>query len=141
MRRIEQDQTEEKLRREVPVIVDLKTYQTPEIECNSYVTYALKRIQEGYSHKLSLEQVADECKVSVSYLGRAFKLATSQTFLELLNRYRVQQAVNLMTQGELKVYEISDRTGLGDYKHFHYVFKKCTGISPTEFMQNLSAGR
>ncbi|MDU5107465.1 MULTISPECIES: response regulator transcription factor [unclassified Clostridium] len=106
-------------------------------EVNSYVKYAINKIIENYSEKLSIEGLADELGVSPSYLSRKFKKETSYTFLDMLNKYRVQKAVELMMKerDKYRVYEIADIVGFGDYKNFSTVFKKYTKFSPKDFMK------
>ncbi len=102
-------------------------------EQNSYVAEALRRIQESYASRLSVEGISEELGISASYLSRKFKEITGQTFLDFLNRYRVWQAVALLNTGKYRISEISEATGFTDYKHFCTVFKKYTLKSPTKF--------
>ena len=97
-----------------------------------------KEIKENYHQKISIENIADKLGVSVSYLSRKFKEQTSQTFLDVLNKYRIQKAIELLHTSKYRVYEISDLTGFSDYKHFCCVFKKYTQTAPTEFAKNSS---
>ena len=102
---------------------------------NDYVQQVLLGTKERYSGKISIETFSDELGVSASYLSRKFKEATGQTYLDFLNKYRVQQAVKLLEKGTYKVYEVSDMTGFSDYKYFSSVFKKYTGSSPSDFVK------
>ena len=101
---------------------------------NEYVRYVLKATKEHYAEKISIEAMSAELGVSASYLSRKFKEATGSSYLDFLNRYRVQQAVKLLQTGKYKVYEVSSITGFTDYKHFNTVFKRYTGTAPSEFM-------
>lgn len=100
-----------------------------------YVTRAVQEIMEHYGGKLTLEGVAEKLDISVTYLNKKLKEETSSTFLDLLNRYRVTKAGELLQTGRYKVYEVSDMTGFSDYKHFCAVFKKYTGTAPTGFVK------
>lgn len=102
---------------------------------NSYVAQALYKIRENYAEKISIDSIAEELNVSDSYLSRKFKEATSQTFSEMLMRYRIQKAIVLLQKGIYRIYEVSELTGFSDYKHFCVVFKKYTKTSPTEFVR------
>ena len=73
--------------------------------------------------------------MSASYLSRKFKEATGSTYLDFLNKYRVQKAIKLLETGKYKVYQVSDMTGFSDYKHFNSVFKRYTGSAPSEFVK------
>ena len=127
-------QNEMRLEEEV-VLVDWSEYLNEQNLCNSYVSQTLYRIRDHYDEKLSIEALADELAVSASYLSRKFKEATGHTFGELLSKYRIQKAITLLRQGTYRVYEISDRTGFGDYKNFCVVFKKYMQCSPKEYQK------
>lgn len=100
-----------------------------------YVAKAIQKMQEHYIDKIGIETISEELGVSASYLSRKFKEVTNHSFLDLLNGYRVQQAIKLLNTGKYRVYEISDLTGFTDYKHFCLVFKRYTSMSPTSFVK------
>ncbi len=101
---------------------------------NDYVKYVLEATKEHYAEKISIEQFSEKLGVSGSYLSRKFKEATGTSYLDFLNKYRVQQAIRLLETGKYKVYEVSDMTGFSDYKHFSTVFKRYTEVAPSEFL-------
>ncbi len=92
-------------------------------------------IMTSYADKISIETFSEELGVSGSYLSRKFKEATGQTYLDFLNKYRIQKAVKLLETGTYKVYEVSEMTGFSDYKYFSTVFKKYTDSSPSDFVK------
>ena len=114
---------------------NLEIYIERQEASNPYVEKTLSIIKTNYNHKLTIEGIAEELGVSSSYLSRKLKEETSQTFLEILHKCRLQKAIELLNEGTHKVYEISDMTGFNEYKHFCQVFKKYTGIAPTEFVK------
>lgn len=101
---------------------------------NHYVAKALEKIKEDYAKKISIEKIADELSVSASYLSREFKKYTSNTFLEFLNKFRIQRAVELLSGGKFKVYEVAEMVGITEYKHFYDIFKKYAGVSPSVYI-------
>lgn len=117
--------------------LNLEYYMTLDRSEKGYVSQTISRIRTGYAEKLSIESISDELGVSASYLSRKFKEITGQTFLDFLNRYRVQQAIILLGTGKYRINEISDATGFSDYKHFCSVFKKYTLKSPTKFIKGI----
>lgn len=117
--------------------LDLEYYMELDRSEKGYVSRILERIRTGYAEKLSIESISDEMGVSASYLSRKFKEVTGQTFLDFLNRYRVQQAIILLETGKYRISEISEATGFSDYKHFCSVFKKYTLRSPTKFIRSI----
>lgn len=114
-------------------LVDMDVYVLQNCKLNYYVNEALKQIKINYHKKISIESISNDLGVSSSYLSRKFREETSQTFLDILNKYRIQKAIELLNTGKFRVYEVSDMTGFGDYKHFCSVFRKYVNTSPTEF--------
>jgi len=123
-------------KRDIGKLVDWDVYLNENTLKNSYVAQALYKIRDHYAERISIDSIAEELDVSASYLSRKFKEATTQTFLEILMRYRIQKAIGLLKMGIYRVYEVSDLTGFSEYKHFCAVFKKYTKTSPTEFVKH-----
>ena len=113
--------------------IDMQQYYELAQKENPYITQMLQITEDSYAEKISVESIADSLGVSASYLSRKFKSTTGLTYLDFLNKYRVQQAVKLLGTGKYKVYEISDMTGFTDYKHFNAVFKRYTNQSPSDY--------
>lgn len=114
-------------------MIDIDAYLQFDNNENEFVTKSIRKIKDSYSEKISVESISDELSISPSYLSRKFKDITGQTFLDFLNRYRVQQAVKLLHTGKYRIYEISEMVGFSDYKHFCTVFRRYTQMSPTGF--------
>jgi two-component system response regulator YesN len=60
-------------------------------------------------------------------------------FNSYLDQVRIAKAKELLDDGNLKVYEISERVGYSNVDYFHRKFKKYEGTSPAEYRkkQNL----
>lgn len=117
--------------------LNLDYYMQLDLSENRYVSKTIETIQEHFAEKISIEGISEELGVSASYLSRKFKEVTGQTFLDFLNKYRVQQAVAMLNTRQYRISEISEATGFTDYKHFCSVFKKYTLKSPTKFLKGV----
>ena len=117
--------------------MNLEYFMQLDLSENQYVSRAIGQIRERFGEKLSIESISEEMGVSASYLSRKFKEVTEQTFLDFLNKYRVQQAVAMLNTRQYRISEISEATGFTDYKHFCSVFKKYTLKSPTKFIKGM----
>lgn len=129
------EEMNEKTRENHSLADEIRTIIRQQSEKEYYVVKTLERIMEQFDQKLSIEGVSEELGVSSSYLSRRFKKITGSTFLEVLNEYRIIQSVKLLASGQYRVGEIAEKTGFSDYKHFYSVFKKCTGIPPSEYIK------
>lgn len=115
---------------------DWKIFECAKNSVDPYVRRTYEIIKKQYSEKIGIHAVAQELGVSASYLSRKLRGSLNITFVDLLNQYRVKMALQLLNQGTLRIYEISDQLGFSEYKHFCSVFKKYTNVTPTEFVKN-----
>ena len=90
-----------------------------------------------YQEKVALQDIANALNYSIAFLNKRFKKQTGTTFIEYLNRYRIQKALDLMKNGKLPLHEISWQCGIGDYKYFNTVFRKYLGCGPKEYMAQI----
>ncbi len=90
-------------------------------------------IQENYAHDISLSEAAERVYLNPIYISRIFKEKTGQTFTEYLSNVRIEAAVELLKHSDLYVYEICERVGYHNLKYFYKIFRKMTGLSPSEY--------
>lgn len=101
----------------------------------SIVKFSIQYINEHYSEAFSLCDVASKVYVTPNYLSKVFKQETGENFVEWINQFRINKAKTLLTDIGSKTYEIAEKVGYNDYKHFSYNFKKYTGYTPKEFKE------
>ena len=68
-----------------------------------------------------------------NYLSSYIKKHTGRTFAEILSDYRVAQAKHLLASTVLTVEEISSLLGYSEPLSFHNMFKRQTGVTPSQF--------
>lgn len=95
--------------------------------------YVLENIDED----ISLKTVADGLFINKTYLSEAFKQKTGVSFIGYITMIKMERAQKLIREGNLKVYEISDRLGFKDVEYFSKLFKKHMGVTPSEYRQNM----
>lgn len=132
---LEARKVEETLRKNQEDANVINNYLLGDSGKNYYVKISLEKIRDHFAERISIESVAEELGVSASYLSRKFKETTNHTFLELLNEHRIQQSVKLLSTGRYRVSEIGEKVGFNEYKHFYAVFKKHTGLTPSDFIK------
>lgn len=106
--------------------------QTPARTLQS-IHSAIHLIHTQYMNNISLESVAKKINYTPYYLSRLFKKHTGSTFTEYLSNYRIEQSKKLIREGELSMKEIAASVGFNSQGYFTKIFKKHTGISPSEF--------
>jgi len=106
----------------------------------SIVKIAIDYIIKHYNEPLSLTAIAEIVYVTPNYFSRVFKEETGESFIEWLNKYRIEKAKEFLTDIGIKTYEVAERVGFNDYKHFSYNFKKYVGCSLTEYKEQRGKG-
>jgi len=105
----------------------------------STITARMKQIVEDNigNPRLTLQWVASEMLfMNADYIGKQFKRETGLTFSQYVTRLRVQRAVDhIVRSDKVRVVELAEMLGYGNNPHyFSRVFKKQTGLTPTEMM-------
>lgn len=93
----------------------------------------LRIIHTQYMKNITMESVARQMNYTPYYLSRIFKKHTGGTFSEYLNTFRIEQAKKMIREGELSIKEIASATGFNSQGYFAKIFKKYTGVSPSDF--------
>ncbi|GGG12668.1 DNA-binding response regulator [Paenibacillus albidus] len=108
-----------------------------------YVVEQTKHILEKeYSHNFELERLAETVGMSASYISRLFKYKTGQTITDFLIGIRIAKAKELLlTQPDLKNYEIAEKVGYSDPVYFNKLFKKICGVTPKDYKSGYRAAR
>lgn len=96
---------------------------------------ALAYIKKDFVNILSLNDIAEQIKVSPSYLSRIFKEDVGKGVVEYLNSIRVEYAKQLIKEG-VKFGELPKRVGFNSNTYFFTVFKQNTGQTPKQYKQN-----
>jgi len=92
-------------------------------------------INTNLEEELPLEQIARECRLSVSHFARAFARSTGISPHRWLMRRRVEVAKDLMLTTDTSLVEISLRCGFSDQSHFTRVFAEAAGETPGRWRQ------
>ena len=110
-------------------------------ECNGdsrIVRRAKDYISDHKCDAIKLEHIARVLNVSKFHFCRRFKLETGLTFVQYLNRVRLEQAKRLLHNKNMRVSEIAYEVGFQSLTHFNRTFSKLVGSSPTEYRSRLS---
>lgn len=90
-------------------------------------------INNHYSEQLSLEDVAQHVGLNPSYFSYFFKKETGITFVEFITLMRFENAKALLVDGKDCISDIAKAVGFNDDKYFSNVFRKLSGISPSQY--------
>ncbi|MCQ2295566.1 MAG: AraC family transcriptional regulator [Bacteroidales bacterium] len=90
--------------------------------------------------ELSIDHLSSQMGVSRTVLSKVINQHVGCTFPTLLNHYRINEAIRLLSNSETQNYKmeaISSMSGYNNRQVFHAAFKKETGLTPLEFKKVL----
>ncbi len=98
---------------------------------------AVRYFHENYHKPISIEDYATSHHMSVSWFIRNFKEYTDSTPTQYLLSLRISNAQTLLESTNYNVTEIANIVGYENPLYFSRIFKKQSGLSPSEFRKQL----
>lgn len=97
------------------------------------IVTAIHYINSRYSEPIDLDETARMVHMSKYYFCRLFHKVTGVTFLTYLYNVRLSKVHRLLTETELSLPEIAQKTGFSSVAHMSGAFKKEYEVSPRNF--------
>ena len=114
-------------------IKEIARYKYDSKYLSKEVIEAIKFVQRNYNSNISLKQVSKHVEISPNYLSSLFTKDLKMTFIEYINKIRIDKAKDMLMNTHLKAYEIAQNVGYNNESYFCRVFKKITGVRPSEY--------
>lgn len=95
-------------------------------------------IDENFTQKLLLEDVAQREGVSMTYLSHLFKDTLGISFQDYLKKKRFEYACNLIATTQRKILDISISSGFSDVRYLTKLFQERFGCTPKEYRKGFS---
>lgn len=99
------------------------------------ISKIIKYIEDNYSRKILLEDIASYLSLSVSRVCHVFKERTGISILQYINKKRLIESKILLRKG-LEISTICTECGFQDYTSFFRSFKKEYNMTPKEFINS-----
>lgn len=93
----------------------------------------LTLIEREIEGEISLGALAEALEVTPSYLSHLFKKDLGENFVSYVRKKKIEYAIELLRNTNLRVYEIAHRLSYRDLNYFNRIFKIVTGVTPTEY--------
>ena len=123
----------------------LSKYASSSLNKNSYakITSEISRIiQEKQLYKqfdFSLQLLSDELNSNSSYISQAINHGLGMRFNDYINQFRIEEAKRQLRSSEnkhLTIEAISELCGFKSKSTFFRAFKKETGLTPRQYIEN-----
>ncbi len=120
------------LEQEISALLEKYTENIKQAETKP-IRLAKQYINDNYNLALSLESISAQIGFNPAYFSTLFKKETGKNFMEYVMEIRVQNAKNLLAATNKTLVDISIEVGYSDFKYFSKVFKRITGLTPSEY--------
>ncbi|MDV7187929.1 helix-turn-helix transcriptional regulator [Lutibacter sp. TH_r2] len=84
----------------------------------------------------TVDWISNELGVSHRYMSDTIKAETGKTAIDQINLYLIEEAKNLLLTPNISISETAYKLGFEYPQYFSRLFKKKTGISPKEYIEN-----
>lgn len=91
-------------------------------------------VEEHYRERIDLRQAARVANMSRNYFCRFFKRVTGTSFVDYLNKFRINRAKQLMLGGGLTTTQVAYQVGYNNLGYFYRSFKRYAHLCPREFV-------
>lgn len=102
---------------------------------SALIEKARQYVQDNVEKRIMLQDVANHICISPGYLSALFKKQYNQNFVDYINQVKTERACELIREGKYRIYEISYMLGFENAYYFTRVFKRYTGMTPTEYQK------
>jgi len=114
------------------LMIDLRQ-QPLRAHCDDAVARIQQYLENNYNKHITLEEIGALSHMSPRNLSRRFERATSNTPLEYLQRYRIENAKKMLQTPDDNIETIAMSCGYEDISFFRKVFKRHVGMTPKEY--------
>ncbi|MNJ42514.1 HTH-type transcriptional regulator YesS [compost metagenome] len=94
-------------------------------------------IREHYRERITLKKLGEIFYMHPAYLGQLLLKKNGISFNELVHNLRIDEAVRLLSQSQLKNSEVAERVGYSHYGQFFKQFEIRMKMSPNEYKNTM----
>ncbi len=100
---------------------------------SDYVNQAIQIMERDYANLSGVAELADRVGVSWEHFSRSFHHRMGCTPIKYLTDIRIQVSMNLLLNTHDNLNEIAELCGFTNGNYFNKVFRKNTGITPSQY--------
>lgn len=86
---------------------------------------------------IDIPTAARYVNMSESYFSHVFKKDVGISFIDYVNNEKIEKAKELIACCNYRIYEVSDKLGFQNSTYFTMLFKKITGLSPSDYRKSI----
>lgn len=119
----------------------LSVFNTPDQSLIDRLLHHMEEQSPYLDPELTLTRLAKDLNISRSQLSQVINDGIGDNFYDFINKYRVEQVKKLIVDPKMKNFNmlgIALEAGFKSKSTFNLIFKRFTGLTPTEYRKNIS---
>lgn len=130
-------QQEKRTKDFLPIRVIEEKEERQELMKNRILAEQIRQyMEEHYMEDICLQDLAAQFHYSDAYFCKFFKHNFDKNFIVYLSELRIEKAKKLLSDVTVNIKEIGKKVGYRDSSYFTKVFKRITGVTPSEYRYN-----
>jgi len=125
---------------------ELLGYMESQINCSYFTSAQARMIERAIAYinenfaaeRITVAELAQNAGVSDVYFRRRFKEYTGMTPSQYIRNRRIEWGKELIVSSMFTMEAVASQAGFSDVSHFCHEFRRCTGMSPTEYRKQVS---
>ncbi|MEX0315315.1 MAG: AraC family transcriptional regulator [Allomuricauda sp.] len=93
-------------------------------------------VNTNYAKHISVTQISAQLGYTANSFCRFFKKMTNKRFMDFVNSYRIEKAVEAFNEHNTIIAEVMYNTGFNDPSYFTKQFKKYHGVTPSAYLKS-----
>lgn len=92
-------------------------------------------ISQNFMNDITVQSIAEKFFLSREHISRIYKKETGNTINQKILEVRVEETKRFLSETQMTVTEIALTVGFNSSQYFSKVFKRLTGLVPTEYRE------
>ena len=118
-------------------ISSAKMFSPKEIITDEFALKIIAFMEERLYGKFTLEELSREMNFGKTYISKQFLKVCGQSIIDYFNLMKINEAKRLIRDGRYNFFEISERLMFSNSHYFSTLFKKHTGMTPTQYKRSI----
>lgn len=120
----------EDMHKEMEKLFSDMCFSEPNNSFSRRVCEIISYIHDHYFEDISLDNISEHFASHKTNIARQFKAETGLSINEFIRHYRIETSKALLRDSDLRIYEVSYRTGFNTTQSFYNAFIKYVGVPP-----------
>ncbi len=114
-----------------------KRFLSKEIIEDEFVLKIIDFMEKRLYLKFTMDELSAELSFGKTYISRCFTRACGYSVIDYFTKMKINEAKKLIRSGKYNFFEISEMLMFTNSHYFSTIFKKQTGMTPTQYKRSL----